>query len=238
MSFRGSSESEIQADSLAQLLRQLDFGPTVIIGGSGGARVSLLTAARHPDVARGLAIWWISGGVYGLMSLGTVYCAGSITTVWNGTMEDVANLPEWDEVIKRNPRNRERFLGLDPGEFKAVMEGWMHAYCACGDPLVPGLTDEQVSRFTLPTLVFRSGKSDMHHTRETSQRVAAGSRARSWLNHPGETESGSSGGLQRGRAAPCSSGGRCSSRNWWNGQRRWPWTRGPGRFEPGPGQPG
>jgi pimeloyl-ACP methyl ester carboxylesterase len=173
VSFRGSSESEIQADSLAQLLRQLDFGPTVIIGGSGGARVSLLTAARHPDVARGLAIWWISGGVYGLMSLGTVYCAGSITTVWNGTMEDVANLPEWDEVVQRNPRNRERFLGLDPGEFKAVMEGWMHAYCACGDPLVPGLTDEQVAGFTLPTLVFRSGKSDMHHTRETSERIAA-----------------------------------------------------------------
>ena len=31
--FTGDSESEMQADSLAQLLRQLDFGPTVIIGG-------------------------------------------------------------------------------------------------------------------------------------------------------------------------------------------------------------
>src|SRR5690349_6972799 len=49
--FTGASESEMQADALAGLLRGLDLGPAVIVGGSGGARVSLLTAVRHPDVA-------------------------------------------------------------------------------------------------------------------------------------------------------------------------------------------
>src|SRR3954453_17867753 len=65
--FEGTSESAMQADVLAGLLRELDLGPAVIAGGSGGARVSMLTAARHRDLAAGLAIWWISGGVYGLM---------------------------------------------------------------------------------------------------------------------------------------------------------------------------
>jgi len=55
--FEGDSESEMQADVLAGLLRDLDMTPAVIIGGSGGARVSLLAAARHPDVSAGLAVW-------------------------------------------------------------------------------------------------------------------------------------------------------------------------------------
>lgn len=171
--FDGPSESEMQADSLAALIRQLGLGPTVIVGGSGGARVSLLTAARHPDVARGLAIWWISGGVYGNAVLGQHYCAGSLTTAWNGTMAEVAALPEWQEVIERNPANRDRFLAQDPKAFVATMERWMHAYCACGDPLVPGLADEQALAMTVPILVFRSGESDMFHTRATSERLAA-----------------------------------------------------------------
>src|SRR5215471_852628 len=62
--FTGPSESAMQADALAGLLRQLDMAPAVIAGGSGGARVSLLTAARHRGVASGLALWWISGGAF------------------------------------------------------------------------------------------------------------------------------------------------------------------------------
>ncbi len=173
VSFHGPSESEIQADSMAELLRQLGFGPTVIVGGSGGARISLLAAARHPDVAAGLAVWWISGGVYGLMNLGIVYNAPSIMAAWGGRMEDVAALDTWQEVVTRNPRNHQRFLDQDPAVFRETMERWMHAYCACGDPVVPGLTDEQARSMTIPIMVFRSGASDPHHPRETSETVAA-----------------------------------------------------------------
>src|SRR5688572_17402154 len=56
--FTGSSESTMQADTLAALLKHLDMTPAVIAGGSGGARVSLLTAALHRDAASGLAMWW------------------------------------------------------------------------------------------------------------------------------------------------------------------------------------
>jgi pimeloyl-ACP methyl ester carboxylesterase len=173
VNFTGSSESILQADTLAALLRHLDVGPTIIIGGSGGARVSLLTAARHPDVAAGLGIWWISGGPMGNMILANVYCFPSLTAIWNGTMEDVANLETWEEVIRRNPGNRERFLAQDPKEFRETMERWAHAYCACGDPLVPGLSDEEAGALSVPILVFRSGESDMNHTRATSERLGA-----------------------------------------------------------------
>src|SRR5438034_3201280 len=108
--FTGDSESAMQADALAGLLQQLDMAPAVIIGGSGGARVSMLTAARHPEAAAGLAMWWISGGVFGLMSLGTHYCGNSLRTAWTDGMEAVAELPEWAEVLERNPTNRQRFL--------------------------------------------------------------------------------------------------------------------------------
>jgi pimeloyl-ACP methyl ester carboxylesterase len=171
--FEGDAESVMQADSLAQLLRDLDFGPTVIIGGSGGARISLLAAARHPDVTRALAVWWISGGAFGNMSLAGVYCFPSIQAAWNGTMADVADIPEWAEVIERNPRNRDRFLAQDRERFVETMQRWAAAYCACGDALVPGLGDDEAAAMTAPTLVFRSGESDMFHTRATSERLAA-----------------------------------------------------------------
>ena len=106
--FEGSSESAMQADALAGLLTHLDMTPAVIAGGSGGARVSLLTAARHPETAAGLAIWWISGGVYGLISLATHYCGGSVQAAWTHGMEAVADLPEWAEVQRVLPLIEEK----------------------------------------------------------------------------------------------------------------------------------
>ena len=44
----GISQSGETADTLAALVHELDMGPAVLAGGSGGSRVSLLAAARHP----------------------------------------------------------------------------------------------------------------------------------------------------------------------------------------------
>jgi pimeloyl-ACP methyl ester carboxylesterase len=177
--FTGPSESEMQADRLAGLLQELDMAPAVIFGGSGGARVSLLTAANHPEVAAGLAIVWISGGVYGLMLLATHYCGESIRVAWRGGMEAVVELPEWAEVLERNPRNRELFLELDPQQFIETLERWMLAYCPDPSATVPGLSDAACAKVLVPTVIFRSGASDPHHTRATSERLhelIAGSR--------------------------------------------------------------
>jgi pimeloyl-ACP methyl ester carboxylesterase len=167
--FTGASESEMQADHLAGLLRVLDMTPAVIAGGSGGARVSLLTAARHPDVASKLAMWWISGGIFGLLTLAVHYCGESLRAAWQGGMEAVVELPEWAEVLERNPRNRQRFLALDPQQFIATLEAWMRVYCPDPDATIPGLADDALAALTTPTLIFRSGQSDPYHTRATSE---------------------------------------------------------------------
>jgi pimeloyl-ACP methyl ester carboxylesterase len=177
--FEGASESQMQSDHLARLLVEVDMAPAVIMGGSGGARVSLLTAANHPEVAERLAMLWISGGVYGLMNLAIVYCGESIRAAWTGGMEAVTELPGWAEVLERNPSNRDRFLRMDPRAFITVLEQWMRVYYPGADVAVPGLSVEACKAVTVPTLVFRSGASDPHHPRETSEQVhglIAGSR--------------------------------------------------------------
>jgi pimeloyl-ACP methyl ester carboxylesterase len=176
--FVGETESGMQADALAALVKHLDMAPAVISGGSGGSRVSLLTAARHPDVAAALAVWWISGGPYGLLTIGMGYTGAAISAVWNGGMEAVVKIPQetlgnYQEVMERNPANRQRILDQDPMEFRTTMERWLQAYCPCGDSTVPGLPDDIAKKMDLPTLVFRSGVSDMFHTRKMSEDVAA-----------------------------------------------------------------
>jgi pimeloyl-ACP methyl ester carboxylesterase len=171
--FTGESESAVQADVLAGLLTHLGTGPTVLAGGSGGSRVALLTAARHPEVAAGLALWWVTGGIFGLLSLATHYCGGSLKAAWADGMAAVAALPEWGEAIARNPANRDRILGQDRDAFVATMERWMAAYLPRDDEPVPGLTQAGAAALDVPTLVFRSGESDVYHTRATSERLAA-----------------------------------------------------------------
>ncbi len=171
--FEGDSESEMQADRLAGLLDHLGMAPAIVVGGSGAPRVSLLTAVRHPEVTAKLAMWWISGGVFGLMTLGTVYCADSIRAAWEQGMDAVVELPEWAEVLERNPANRERMLALDRHQFIAVLERWMQVYCPEAGATVPGAPDRECGQLAVPTLVFRSGESDPYHTRATSERLHA-----------------------------------------------------------------
>jgi pimeloyl-ACP methyl ester carboxylesterase len=173
VAFTGPTESDLQATTLAELIRTLDFGPAVIIGGSGGARVSLLTVARNPDIAKGLAMWWISGGIYGLLAVGAYYCVNSINRAARYGMEAVVDLPEWQEVIERNPKNRERFLSMDPKEFISTMERWFAAYAPQGPgQSIPGIPDSDIAAMKAPVLVFRSGASDPEHKRETSEHLA------------------------------------------------------------------
>lgn len=212
--FTGSSESRMQADTLAQLLRQLGVAPTIVIGGSGGARVSLLTAAHHPDVTAGLCVWWISGGTFGLMSLAMVYGAPSLRTAWTESMDAVPSLPEWKEVTERLPANIERIRQQDRTEFIATMEQWMQAYFPRDDELVPGLRNDDARKMNVPALVFRSGESDAWHTRQTSEELSKlipGARLveppwgdREWLDRSAAAQAGGSSGAT-GKVTPGSS---------------------------------
>lgn len=168
----GASESEMQAEALAGLIRALDLGPTVIAGGSGGSRVSLLAAARDPDICSHLALWWISGDPIGLMQLATYYCGEAATLASQGGMEAVLNATSWAENFAKNPEAKEVIRKLDPDQFIATMQRWAAAYVPSDISPVPGMKPVDFARLTMPTLVFRSHKSDLSHTKTTSEWVA------------------------------------------------------------------
>jgi pimeloyl-ACP methyl ester carboxylesterase len=187
--FEGDFESNMHADTLAELIRTLGLGPTTIIGGSAGSRVSLLTVLRNPDVADKLAVWWITGGFFSLLSLSNYYCGGPWNAAKKGGMEAVVALPEFRENLARNPANRERMLAMDPDDFAAVMERWGPHFLQPADSPVPGLTAGDFAKIEVPTLIFRSSATDLSHARHTTEwahELIAGSQLVEPPFHPDE----------------------------------------------------
>src|SRR5690606_33120731 len=151
--------------------RKLDLGPTVIAGGSGGSRVSLLAAARHPDICSHIAVWWISGDPIGLMQLAMHYCGEAANMAAKGGMEAVLNATSWAEHLQKNPKAKDALLTMDKDQFIEIMQNWATAYAPSDISPVPGMKPRDFARLTMPALVFRSGKSDLAHTRATSEWV-------------------------------------------------------------------
>jgi pimeloyl-ACP methyl ester carboxylesterase len=169
--FDSPSESELHARILTQLIRALDLGPTALAAGSAGSRVSLIAASRDPDAISHLILWWISGGAISLISLASYYCVDSALAASRGGMAAVAELPGWTLQIQRNPRNRDIILAQDPDRFIATMERWALAYMPSPTSPVPGMTPAEFARLHMPVLILRNGKSDLSHTRRTSEWV-------------------------------------------------------------------
>lgn len=171
--FEAESESILNADTLVGLLKALDMAPALVIGGSAGSRVSLLAALRHPDAVRKLAVLWITGDAIGLSGLVGVYCGSLQTPAKIGGMEAVAEVPEMAELIRRNPANRDRILSQDVETFCATMQRWGATFLPEPGSPVPGLRPDDYKKIAMPVLVFRSGQSDPHHPRYTSEQVHA-----------------------------------------------------------------
>jgi hypothetical protein len=118
-----------------------------------------------------IAMWWISGGPVGLAALAYVYCCDQIVAASKGGMEAVAELPSWAPQIAKNPRIRDIILAEDPETYIYKMQAWGKAFAYSDDSPVPGMDEADFARLTMPILVFRSGASDMFHTRRTSEWV-------------------------------------------------------------------
>ena len=149
--FRGASESEVQAEALGALLRHLDLGPTVIAGGSGGARVSLLAAARNPDVTAGL------GDVVDQRRRSRAAPAGQLLlhAVGRRRVARRDGRRRRARPVAGGARSATRGTGSASSRWTArssstVMDRWMLAYCPCDDSLVPGLDDDDVARLRRP----------------------------------------------------------------------------------------
>ena len=171
--FEGETESILNADTLVGLLKKLDMAPALVIGGSAGSRVSLIATHRHPDVVRKLALVWITGDAIGLAGLVGVYCGGLYVSAKSGGLAAVAADPGLAEPMARNPGNRDRVLALDMPKFLDTMQRWGRSYFPEGGSPVPGLLPGDFKQLKMPVLIFRSGESDPHHPRYTTEQVHA-----------------------------------------------------------------
>lgn len=169
--FKARTESELHARTLVTLIRLLDLGPTALAAGSAGSRVSLIAAAKDPEIISHLALWWISGDPIGLMQLAPIYCGEPATLASMGGMQAVVEGRCFADQIARNPRNRDILLSQEPSAFIATLQRWAAAYAPSELSPVPGMSREDFARLRMPTLVYRSGESDLSHTRRTSEWV-------------------------------------------------------------------
>jgi pimeloyl-ACP methyl ester carboxylesterase len=171
--FNAECESFQNADTLAGMIRALGLGPALIYGASGGSRETLLTAIRHPDCVAGVFCQWLSGGGIGIAALPTAYCANSVIAATLGGMAAVLELPDWQEQLSRNPSNRERFLAWDAEKFVRRMRDWGDWFLPQAGMPISCVKAGDLEGIKAPAVILRSSKSDMHHTRETSERVAS-----------------------------------------------------------------
>jgi pimeloyl-ACP methyl ester carboxylesterase len=171
--FDGECETFQNADTLAGMIRALGLGKALVYGASGGSREVLLTTIRHPDVVAGVVCQWLSGGGIGIATLPNAYNASPAISAALGGMKAVVELPDWQIQIARNPANRDKFLAMDPDAFIQKMRDWADwFFCAPGQP-ISCVRAGDLEGIAVPALILRSGKSDFHHTRETSEAVAA-----------------------------------------------------------------
>lgn len=171
IAFTAPSESVMNCEALVGLVRELGLRDITLAGGSAGSRISLMAAARMPDNVRKMAIWWISGGPVGLAGLAWFYCGDQIAAASKGGMEAVVQLPSWADQIARNPKIRDILLAQDADTYIATMQKWGKAFAYSDESPVPGMAEADFARLTMPIMTFRSGQSDMAHTRETSEWV-------------------------------------------------------------------
>lgn len=171
----GETESHMRADTLAAMVRELGIGPVAALGGSGGARDSIIFAIRHPDLVRRLVVWSIVGGAFSSMSLASVYVMSEIRTVRRrgieGILEQRGPAGSWADLVAVNPRNRDRLLAVGAEEFERIMWRWFEAYVPKPTEAIPGVPDHLLRSISLPTLIVRGGENDIDHPRRTSFEV-------------------------------------------------------------------
>jgi pimeloyl-ACP methyl ester carboxylesterase len=171
----GQSESHMRAATLAGIVQKLDLGPVVAMGGSGGARDSILFTIQYPDLVSRLITWSIVGGAFSSMSLASVYVLDELRAVRRGGIEGILALQgragSWSDLVAANPRNRQRLDDLGAEEFERVMWRWFEAYVPKSNEAIPGVPDWQMRSITVPTLIVRGGESDIDHPKRTSFEV-------------------------------------------------------------------
>eukprot|EP00919_Chromeraceae_sp_WS-2016_P034391 GHVR01081414.1.p1 GENE.GHVR01081414.1~~GHVR01081414.1.p1 ORF type:complete len:247 (+),score=22.57 GHVR01081414.1:213-953(+) len=138
------SEVELQADDLRELLVYLANGRAVVlIGNSSGARLSLIFAIRHPNMAAGLVLLNVTGGKVAEEMLADDYYDQYTRFIYNRNMEQLLNLPQYRECLRqRGPKLRNELKSMDKTCFIMAMKNssaWMTGANVIGDNPVIGV---------------------------------------------------------------------------------------------------
>lgn len=168
----GRSESHMRAEILAGMVDQLVGGPVAVLGGSGGARDSIVFTIEYPHLVSKLAVWSIVGGTFSTMTLAMVYAMSELRTVRASGIEGILEMPglagSWKDLVIENPRNRDRLFELGATEFERVMAQWFDAFIPKPNEAIPGVADWEFEGIEVPTLIIRGGEDDHDHPKRTS----------------------------------------------------------------------
>lgn len=164
------SEYDIWADDLKALLAQLNALPAYVGGASSGCRMSILFALRHPQAARGLLLWRLTGGRIAAEHLARQYYTDFIELAERGGMAAVCESEFFRERIAARPENRARLMAMDPRRFIAVMSHWRAYFIAGADLPVIGATEDQLRSIGMPTCIVPG--NDRIHARRAGENAA------------------------------------------------------------------
>ncbi|HTM06750.1 MAG TPA: alpha/beta hydrolase, partial [Verrucomicrobiae bacterium] len=164
----------IWADDLHELLSQLGALPAIVGGSSSGCRTALLFALRHPDAARALLLWRVTGGRFACERLAHEYYGQYIDAAKRGGMAAVCAMEHWSERIHARPENRLALMKIDPERFIAVMSHWREYFVRGADLPVIGASEAELRSIKAPACVV-PGNDNTHgqKTGETLGRLLA-----------------------------------------------------------------
>jgi len=167
VSIEGDSENEVWAEDLYALLKSIDALPAFIGGSSSGCRLAMILALRRPEAVRGLLLWRVTGGAYAAKHLSNQYYTSHIEAAQRGGMAAVCAMEHWAEVIKNNPKNRDRLMAMDAPDFIGRMTRWRHSFDAGADHAVIGLSPADLRSMTMPACIIPG--NDRVHPRNPGQ---------------------------------------------------------------------
>jgi pimeloyl-ACP methyl ester carboxylesterase len=171
-----SSEYEVWADDLYDLLSQLKALPAVIGGSSSGCRLSVLFALKYPHAVRALLLWRVTGGSFAAARLTENYYGKYIRAAQEGGMAAVCALDHFKERIDARPENRAVLMAMDPKVFIAAMERWREQFAKGAELPIIGASERDLNSIKVPTCIIPGNdKTHNHAVAAAAHRMIAGS---------------------------------------------------------------
>ena len=155
ISFDGQDVEEATwADDLHELLSQLDALPAFIGGASSGARTAILFGLRHPEAARGLLLFRVTGGAFAAERLPENYYDQFIRKAEAGGMAAICADDQYAERIAANPANGDTLMNMDVAEFIAALTRWRDLFVAGKDLPVFGVSEAELNSMKMPVTII------------------------------------------------------------------------------------